>query len=101
MLCLGEMDDVTRRPNAVRRPSPASSLCFLSLRDRGETADETRYYALDAEMVTVAGPGELPARRAMVSIGVVNERLETLLHCRVAVPDGCEVVDGTFARMEG
>ena len=95
------MADPTRKPSAARRPSQISSLSFSSLRnDRGESAD-TRYYALDTEMVTVRGPGELPARRAMVSVGVVNERLETLLYGRVAVPSGCEVVDGAFARMEG
>lgn len=93
------MADSTRRPNAVRMPSPASSLCFSSSRNHCEK-NETRY-ALDAEMVMVVGPGELPARRAMVSIGVVNERLETLLYGRVAVPEGCEVIDGAFARMEG
>lgn len=52
-------------------------------------------------MVTIEGPDDLPARRAMVSIGVVNERLETLLYARVAVPRGCKVTDGVFARMQG
>lgn len=96
------MADATRRPNAVRRPSATSSLCFSSsCNDGNSSSAEPRYYALDAEMVTVVGPGELPARRAMVSIGVVNERLETLLYGRVAVPSDCEVIDGAFARMEG
>lgn len=52
-------------------------------------------------MVTVVGPGELPERRAMVSVGIVNDRLETLLYGRVAVPKGCTVIDGGFARTEG
>lgn len=94
------MADATQGTNAVRRPSSTSSLCFSPSRNPDKSA-ETRYYALDAEMVTVVGPGELPARRAMVSVGVVDERLETLLYGRVAVPRGCEVVDGAFARMEG
>lgn len=81
-------------------PSLAPPLCFSSSHNHGKN-DQTRYYALDAEMVTIVGPGELPVRRAMVSIGVVNERLETLLYGRVAVPNGCEVIDGTFASMEG
>lgn len=97
-------------PNAVRKPCTQSKnsrvstpgLCFSSSRHRGKDKDaETRFYAIDAEMVTIVGPGELPARRAMVSVGVVNERLETLLYSRVAVPKGCEVTNGAFARMEG
>lgn len=96
------MADAAPRPNAVRRPSTASALCSSSPHNHGNNSEtETRFYALDAEMVTVVGPGELPARRAMVSIGVVDDRQETLLYGRVAVPSGCEVIDGAFARMEG
>lgn len=68
--------------------------------DRSHSSSPVRY-AIDTEMVTVIGPGELPARRAMVSVGIVNDRLETLLYGRVAVPKGCKVVDGAFARVEG
>lgn len=59
-----------------------------------------RCYAVDAEMVTVRlTSGE--EKRAMVSVGIVNDRLETVLYSRVAVPEGCEVVDGAFARVHG
>ncbi len=91
------MTEKRKNTNAVRVPTRTPPLRFTSPRDKGED----RCYAVDCEMVTIAGPGSLPRRRAMVAIGVVNERLETLLHGRVAVPRGCEVVDGTFARMEG
>lgn len=84
-------------PNAVRKPSR----CFSSIRSPSKGADAPSYYSFDAEMVTVKGPGELPERRAMVSVGVVNERLETVLYARVAVPNGCHVTDGAFARAQG
>lgn len=58
-------------------------------------------YAVDAEMVTAVGPGDAPERRIMVSIGIVNERLETVLYARVRVPEGCRVTNGAFARVEG
>lgn len=59
-----------------------------------------RCYAVDAEMVTVRlTSGE--EKRAMVSVGIVNDRLETVLYSRVAVPEGCEIVDGAFARVHG
>ncbi|CAM9930059.1 unnamed protein product [Ectocarpus fasciculatus] len=83
-----------RRPNAVRKPSQPFSC------RRGIGAGMC-YYAVDIEMVTIEGPDDLPARRAMVAAGVVNERLETLLYARVAVPRGCKVTDGVFARMQG
>ncbi|CAN0175982.1 unnamed protein product [Ectocarpus sp. 4 AP-2014] len=83
-----------RPPNAVRKPFQPFS-CHRGI-DAG-----TRYYAVDIEMVTIEGPEDLPARRAMVSVGVVDERLETLLYGRVAVPRGCKVTDGVFARIQG
>lgn len=60
-----------------------------------------QYYAVDAEMVMVVGPGDAPERRVMVSVGIVNQRLETVLYSRVRVPDGCQVTNGAFARVEG
>ncbi|CAM9446423.1 unnamed protein product [Scytosiphon promiscuus] len=84
-------------PNAVRKPSR----CYSSLQSLRQVAGAPSYFSFDAEMVTVKGPEELPERRAMVSIGVVNERLETVLYARVAVPKGCQVIDGAFAREQG
>lgn len=60
-----------------------------------------QYYAVDTEMVTVSGPGEAPERRVMVSIGIVNQKLETVLYARVRVPQGSHVTNGAFARVEG
>ncbi|CAM9963348.1 unnamed protein product [Pylaiella littoralis] len=109
--CFEESSRAPAGPNAVRKPcaplknsrvsTPAQ--CFPTSRHRGKDkgVSGTRFYAIDAEMVEIIGSGDLPARRAMVSVGVVNERLETLLYSRVAVPEGCKVTDGAFARMEG
>lgn len=86
--------------NSVRKPSLTSKTLSLFAKDASD-GQRPLHYAVDAEMVTVIGPGEMPERRAMVSVGVVNERLETLLYGRVAVPRGSKVTDGTFAKTEG
>lgn len=85
--------------NSVRKPALAKTLSLFS-RDACE-GQRPLHYAVDTEMVTVVGPGEMPERRVMVSVGVVNERLETLLYGRVAVPRGSRVTNGAFARTEG
>lgn len=117
------------RPNAVRKPCrrlEESSVTIMSFSRNntqstastsesntsgGSSSNNNNHqsrmktrccYAVDTEMVTITGPEvSLPAQRAMVSVGVVNERLETILYGRVAVPQGCEVIDGAFARAEG
>ncbi|CAM9506281.1 unnamed protein product, partial [Laminaria digitata] len=92
--------------NAIRKPctplksAAGSTTTTMSFTRRPHQAAR-QCYAIDTEMVTVVGPGGLPARRAMVSVGIVNDRLETILYGRVAVPRGCEVTDGAFARVEG
>lgn len=103
-----------RSANSVRKP--AESLLNLSLFSPAKTGTTGRCYAVDTEMVTVAvleGAAGAPAgeeqvdarkrgeRRAMVSVGIVNDRLETVLYSRVAVPRGCVVTDGAFARVHG
>lgn len=87
--------DAIRGPaaNAVRKPSTQ----FRHI----HAPPHPSHYAIDAEMVTVVGPGDLDKRRAMVSVGIVNDRLETVLYARVAVPRGCKVTDGAFARVAG
>ena len=92
--------------NSVRKPAlPTTPISFFR-RDGAQETDgqeqrRPRHYAVDVEMVDVVGPGEAPERRAMVSVGVVNEHLETMLYGRVAVPRGCRVTTGAFARVEG
>lgn len=97
-----------RNANAVRKPSESllNLSLFCSSGNRRElplcgdvVAAAGGCYAIDAEMVTVRVRGR--DTRAMVSVGIVNDRLETVLYSRVAVPEGCEVIDGAFARVQG
>lgn len=102
-----EAATINRTATAASRPANASrkpSRSWTSRDDGKEGGGDRRgekCYAVDAEMVTVVGPGELPERRAMVSVGIVNERLETVLYGRVALPRQAKVTDGAFARVQG
>lgn len=56
-------------------------------------------YAFDCEMVTAEFPGRASAGfQCVVSVGVVDERLEKILEARIKVPAGCRVTDDSFAR---
>ncbi|CAN0215488.1 unnamed protein product, partial [Discosporangium mesarthrocarpum] len=94
------MGDVAPGARVEFQPLSGPSLSSFSLHDEGNGKCST-CYALDTEMVTVVGPGDAPSRRVCVSIGVVDQNLEVILYSRVRIPEGSEVVDGTFARLEG
>ena len=48
-----------------------------------------------------SGPGSTPERKVTVSVGIVDERLETILYARVMKPRGSHVTDDSFVRTTG
>ena len=58
-------------------------------------------FAFDCEMVSAVFSPGAASERYVVSVGVVDERLEKILEARIKVPAGCTVVDDSFARAEG
>ena len=53
-------------------------------------------------MVTAEFPGRASSQfQCVVSVGVMDERLEKILEARIKVPRGCHVTDDSFARARG
>jgi len=88
--------------NAAAAP-PADPHAQITNLDTGETQSipEPTAFAIDCEMIMVEGPHGLPERKVTVSVGIVDERLETIMYARVMKPRGSRVTDDSFVRTTG
>ena len=82
-----------------RAPSPANKLNG-SGRACPPEPELSPAYAFDCEMIQADFPGQ-DRFQCVVSVGVVDERLEKILEARIKIPPGCRVVDDSFARAQG
>jgi len=64
-----------------------------------KTSSQPPAYALDCEFITVRSRGV--EKRAVVSIGIVDNQLELILYSRIRIPEHFTVVDDSFVRTRG